>query len=230
MISDLVNVVFVASVVVPYVPQYLSIRRTRNPDGFSPAVSGILLGANIVRLFFWLARRFDAPLLAQSIVVIAAQGALLELCVRTAAERAAEARRLTGAAAPARSFGDLRWRDFWAWDDFGSYVAALTTLVAVLTVLSSVALGTAWFDEGLGVAALGLEACMALPQALRNARKHSTAGLSTLLVASWALGDAFKALYFASKGVPWQFLACAGFQLATDAWVLAQVHIWYPAH
>jgi len=40
--------------VVPYIPQYLDIMRSRNADGFSLFVCLTLLIANTLRILFWL--------------------------------------------------------------------------------------------------------------------------------------------------------------------------------
>lgn len=40
--------------VVPYIPQYLEIRSSRNADGFSTYVCLTLLVANTLRILFWL--------------------------------------------------------------------------------------------------------------------------------------------------------------------------------
>ncbi len=39
--------------VVPYIPQYSSIRKTRDSEGFSTYVCLVLLIANILRILFW---------------------------------------------------------------------------------------------------------------------------------------------------------------------------------
>ena len=39
--------------VVPYIPQYRKIRRTRDAGGFSTYVCLVLLVANILRILFW---------------------------------------------------------------------------------------------------------------------------------------------------------------------------------
>jgi hypothetical protein len=39
--------------VVPYIPQYLKIKKTENADGFSLYVCLTLLIANILRILFW---------------------------------------------------------------------------------------------------------------------------------------------------------------------------------
>ena len=42
--------------VVPYIPQYRKIRRTRSAEGFSTYVCFVLLVANILRILFWYVR------------------------------------------------------------------------------------------------------------------------------------------------------------------------------
>ena len=39
--------------VVPYIPQYRTIQRTRDAEGFSTFVCLVLLVANILRILFW---------------------------------------------------------------------------------------------------------------------------------------------------------------------------------
>lgn len=39
--------------VVPYIPQYRKIRKSRDSEGFSVYVCLVLLIANILRIFFW---------------------------------------------------------------------------------------------------------------------------------------------------------------------------------
>ena len=39
--------------IVPFIPQYMDIRRTENADGFSTYVCLTLLVANILRILFW---------------------------------------------------------------------------------------------------------------------------------------------------------------------------------
>ncbi|XP_065561786.1 solute carrier family 66 member 2-like isoform X4 [Artemia franciscana] len=67
--------------VVPYVPQYLEIRKTENAEGFSLYVCLTLLVANVLRVLFWFGKRYEIPLLVQSIVMIIAMMAMIYLCV-----------------------------------------------------------------------------------------------------------------------------------------------------
>ena len=54
---ELVTWVSVGSIifggVVPYIPQYRTIRKTRDAEGFSTFVCLVLLVANILRILFW---------------------------------------------------------------------------------------------------------------------------------------------------------------------------------
>ncbi|XP_039695062.1 solute carrier family 66 member 2 isoform X2 [Pteropus medius] len=79
--------------VVPYIPQYRDIRRTQNADGFSTYVCLVLLVANILRILFWFGRRFEAPLLWQSIVMTGAMLLMLKLCTEVRAASELSARR-----------------------------------------------------------------------------------------------------------------------------------------
>ena len=47
------SIAMVFGSVIPYIPQYLQIKKTANPDGFSLYVCLTLLIANILRILFW---------------------------------------------------------------------------------------------------------------------------------------------------------------------------------
>jgi uncharacterized membrane protein YhaH (DUF805 family) len=68
--------------VVPYIPQYRIISRSRNASGFSTLVCLALLIANILRILFWFGHPFELPLLTQSVVMIFCMLVMLELCIR----------------------------------------------------------------------------------------------------------------------------------------------------
>ena len=63
--------------VIGYVDQYQKTLSTRSTEGFSHKVCGVLLVSNMLRILFWIGKRFDSVLLWQSIVMILAQLILL---------------------------------------------------------------------------------------------------------------------------------------------------------
>lgn len=65
---------------IPFLPQYVYIRRNGLSDGFSPNVCVALLISNVLRLFFWMVKKFKWPLLVQSIVNILIMSEMLRVC------------------------------------------------------------------------------------------------------------------------------------------------------
>lgn len=196
-----------------YYPQYAEISKTKDASGFSSAVSGILIIANSIRIIFYLLEPFDVVLLVQSIVVIIGQGALLQLCITH-----------TQHPKPHRHFDITSpFTHWWAWSTFPSYVYAWLSIVAVCGAVAALGRDSPLVVQGVGTAALGIEASMTLPQLVQNAQRGSTAGLSAMLVASWVVGDFVKMGTYLTSGAPWQFMACATVQLLTDSAILGQV-------
>ena len=68
--------------VVPYIPQYQMIKKSRNATGFSTLVCLSLLIANILRILFWFGHWFEYPLLVQSFIMVICMVVMLELCIR----------------------------------------------------------------------------------------------------------------------------------------------------
>nr|XP_026646001.1 PQ-loop repeat-containing protein 1 isoform X6 [Zonotrichia albicollis] len=88
--------------VVPYIPQYRDIRRTQNAEGFSTYVCLVLLVANILRILFWFGRRFESPLLWQSIIMIITMLLMLKLCTEIRVSNELNVKRRSFAAADSK--------------------------------------------------------------------------------------------------------------------------------
>ena len=76
------NTFFLIGPVLMFVPQYKSIRESGSAKSFSTNVCFILLTAHLMRLFFWVGKRFETVLLLQSIIVVLSQLVLLHTCVQ----------------------------------------------------------------------------------------------------------------------------------------------------
>lgn len=161
-----------------YVPQYREIAATRRHDALSPTTCLVLILANVLRVAFWLLRRFDTALLLQSIAMVAAQLALLELIVRVQ-----RAHRLDKAVAAAVAAADLPAPPrgaFWAWDRFEEYVAfvvCFAAAAAAVAAANTLFVRSVWLTEAVGFLALSTEATLAMPQVYHNWRRGSCAGL-----------------------------------------------------
>jgi uncharacterized protein with PQ loop repeat len=197
----LFSVIMIFAPVVGYIPQYFKIKQTRRSEGFSIFVSLVLLLANIVRLFFWIGKRFELTLMWQSVVMIVAQLMLLDICIRTRKLNEIHKRKHITAWAIST---------FWNWEDFSDYLLFLGGFTLAVGFLSLLFISQRWFVELLGSLALGIEAFLGVPQAYNNWKNQSTAGLSVALIVSWFVGDSFKTIYFIVNNSPLQFLFCVG--------------------
>ncbi|XP_058133917.1 solute carrier family 66 member 2 isoform X2 [Dasypus novemcinctus] len=200
--------------VVPYIPQYRDIRRTQNADGFSTYVCLVLLVANILRILFWFGRRFESPLLWQSVVMLLTMLLMLKLCteVRVAGELGGKR----------RSFADFDPHHFWHWSCFADYVQCVLVFTGVAGCVTYLSIDSALFVETLGFLAVLTEALLGVPQLYRNYRHRSTEGMSIKMVLMWTSGDTFKTAYFLLNRAPLQFSVCGLLQVLVDLAILVQ--------
>ena len=214
-VSTGIDVSMVFAPVIGYVDQYKMITKEKSSDAFSKLVSLILMLANVLRVFFWIGKRFEVVMLYQSLVMVVAQFIMLHVCVRYPSTSQKQARPLL------KSFS-LSY--FWNWPDLQSYAVFIGGFSAIVALLSLIFIPTsAAYVELLGYAALMTEACLGVPQLAQNFSRGNTEGFSLVLLGTWFLGDSYKTLFFIFKGLPTQFIACGAFQLLVDILLLYQV-------
>ena len=137
--------------IIPFIPQYQRIQRKRSDRGFSTTVCLILLIANILRIEFWMLKRFSIALLLQSLSMITAQLMLLELCIRVRSSDSRDkltvgeslglqempsSKRKTDKQAPKRFWNNPLGTNFWAWPNFADYVGFVVSF-SVATLIRS---------------------------------------------------------------------------------------------
>lgn len=209
-----------------YADQFISILRKKDSTGFSIDICGVLIIANITRVYYWLAARFETPLLVQSVLMIIAQFALLFVCIRykptIKLPTTQEEESLTGTSTKSEGTSRRPFQ-FWAWPTFGSYLEFAALLVVFHGITFAALHRFDWYVNALGFAALGLEATLPIPQLLVNFQRKSTAGFRMTVLLGWVGGDLVKTIYFFAKdGNSVQFKACAVFQLSVDVLLCIQ--------
>ncbi|KAK0051527.1 solute carrier family 66 member 2-like isoform X1 [Biomphalaria glabrata] len=218
--------------VVPFIPQYIDIWKSRNADGFSLFVCLALLIANILRIMFWFGKHYELPLLAQSIIMIITMLVLVQLCVDVKNRTeiiSSKQRKFTGSFnswpvdAPVHSLFDFEREYFWKWTDFLSYVEFIALFSLVIGLLTYIFLNSVIYVELLGFMAVFTEAMLGAPQFLRNYQKKSTLGMSRKMVGFWTCGDCFKTVYFILREAPAQFWICGMLQVSIDISIFLQV-------
>ncbi|XP_050670202.1 solute carrier family 66 member 2 isoform X3 [Leptidea sinapis] len=205
--------------VAPYIPQYRQIKKTQDAEGFSLYVCLSLLVANTLRILFWFGKRYEIPLLIQSIVMNVTMFVMIHLCVSVRKKnqiiRARE-----------RIFTDMDSRYFWAWTDFQSYVDCMLVFSVLGAALTYLLIEFSPFVELIGFLALFTEAMLGAPQIIKNIQNKSTEGMSISMVIMWTCGDIFKTAYFVLRDAPNQFWLCGSLQVTLDVVILLQVW-WY---
>jgi len=207
--------------VVPFIPQYLDIRKTQNAEGFSTYVCLALLVANTLRILFWFGKFFELPLLAQSIFMLFMMMLMLHLCVtvKNKTEIVTTSKK--------RTFLEMNFRrDFWQWTDFLSYVQFMFCFGCFGVMAMYCFVTNVLFVETVGFLAVFVEAMLGVPQFWRNWTNGSTQGMSVKMVMFWLSGDVFKTVYFLLRQAPLQFFLCGSLQVSVDIAILAQVLIY----
>ncbi|XP_066149812.1 solute carrier family 66 member 2 isoform X2 [Euwallacea fornicatus] len=205
--------------VIPYIPQYRQIKKTKDAEGFSLLVCLALLIANTLRVLFWFGKHFEYPLLMQSIIMTVTMFAMIHLCVQTRNKsELQQARR--------RIFTDFDAKNFWNWSDFQSYLDCMLVFTIIASLLMYLFIEYIIFVELIGFLAVFTEAMLGMPQLIKNYRSRSTEGMSLSMVVLWTCGDIFKTLYFILRDAPMQFWVCGSLQVTIDMLILLQVYIY----
>lgn len=205
--------------VVPYIPQYRQIKNKEDPEGFSLYVCLALLIANTLRILFWFGKRFELPLLLQSILMIITMLLMIRLCINIRAKNQIVKSR-------ERVFTDLDIKFFWKWTDFQSYLNFILIFGLVCGALMYLFLDVPIFVEVVGLLAVLTEAMLGVPQFIRNCGNKSTEGMSVVMVMMWTCGDTFKTCYFIHRDAPIQFGICGALQVLIDVSILLQVYLY----
>ncbi|XP_047515689.1 solute carrier family 66 member 2 isoform X3 [Pieris napi] len=207
--------------IAPYIPQYRQIKKTQDAEGFSLYVCLTLLIANTLRILFWFGKRYEIPLLLQSIVMNVTMFIMIHLCVNVRKKnqiiRARE-----------RIFTDMDRKYFWAWTDFQSYVDCMLVFSVLGAAITYLLIEVSPFVEFIGFLAVFTEAMLGAPQIIKNHQNKSTEGMSVSMVIMWTCGDVFKTAYYVIREAPTQFWVCGGLQVMLDIVILLQV--WWFRH
>lgn len=205
--------------IVPYVPQYLQIKRTKDVEGFSMLVCLALLIANTLRILFWFGNHFEYPLLIQSLIMTVTMFVMIHLCVKTRNKSQLHQARQ-------RIFTDFDAKHFWNWSDFQSYLDCMLVFTIIASLLMYLFIEYIFFVEFVGFLAVFTEAMLGMPQLVKNYQSSSTEGMSLSMVILWTFGDMFKSLYFIFRDAPMQFWICGFLQVTIDLIILLQVYIY----
>ncbi|KAI1126368.1 hypothetical protein F5Y10DRAFT_244849 [Nemania abortiva] len=224
----------IASPILSYADQAISMHRARSSAGFSLDIPLIMLVASMFRIFYYPGAKYDIALLIQSFCNIFMQVILLKIALD---HRPAPSSRGGGAAIPFAGPHDglsglQRPYNFWKWRSAKPYWHFLLYLFITLAALE---LLVAPFDSIypaysalIGYIGLSVEATLPLPQLYANAQSKSCKGFRFSVLASWIVGDSMKMFWFftATTEIPLAFKLCGIFQAVCDALIGVQYFVY----
>ncbi|KAI0434515.1 hypothetical protein F5Y09DRAFT_233768 [Xylaria sp. FL1042] len=224
----------IASPVLSYADQAISMHRAKSSAGFSLDIPLIMLVASMFRIFYYPGAKYDIALLVQSFCNIVMQVILLKIALD---HRPAPSSRGGDAAIPFTGSQDAlsglqRPYNFWQWRSSKPYWQFLLYLFVILTALE---LLVAPFDSIyptysalIGYIGLSVEATLPLPQLYANAQSRSCKGFRFSVLASWIVGDSMKMFWFftATTEIPLAFKLCGIFQAICDALIGVQYFVY----
>ncbi|KAJ5735787.1 uncharacterized protein N7483_000912 [Penicillium malachiteum] len=212
-------VFLISSPLTSYLDQILSIHRNRSSVGFSLDIPLIMLVASILKVFYWFGEYYSKALLAQAVVMIVVQLALLKVALDNRPAMGAKHGIEHAPFSNTNNGGFSRPYDFWQWRSTKPYWMFLGYFVAGLFVLHLTPLSDSpSYISLLGAIGLAVEAILPVPQILVNHRAGSCKGLRLSVLGSWLIGDTMKMSYFfcSKETIPWTFKSCGMFQCVCD--------------
>lgn len=239
--SFTVNVAMIFGPCFAYLLQAEKFKSIHSSKGFSLYVCLIILVANILRIYFWIGKRFTPILLAQSILVITSQLYLIYVSL----EKVEYLMTITSKPDKKQLNNELKERNlivflynniktvyktlfsietFWKWESFSLYVITI--------IMGSIAMGVIClifgfdnipFVELIGSISTGVEVIIAIPQIVCNYKNKSTETLSFLMIMLWLFGDSFKLIYYIVTQSVIQFIVCSIIQIALDFILIGQI-------
>jgi solute carrier family 66, member 2 len=216
-----------------FIAQIIKFRQVKSSEGFSKFLSFILLIANILRIFFWVGKRFTIALLFQSILMVIMQMILLKECLKYSnhdknkdKEKSMGNNLVSITTNPYLYKPIVFWdmKNFWNWPYLLDYAYFLCLFTLILGFISNViGFDNHFYVEFLGFASASVEAIIGVPQIIKSYSSKSTESLSSFMIYTWVVGDTFKIFYYINTNSPMQLICCGIFQLSMDLVILGQI-------
>lgn len=199
-----------------YVLQSIKFHQTKSSKGFSKYLCLLIVLANLLRIFFWIAKPFAKSLLFQSFTIIISQFYLIHLCLLyqehpkekhllpefKEEEKSSNKKNLYKYDNKSIIYSMISWKEtlnfnkLWNWDNEIEYYKFTFFLIFFFTLsLGTIGKRSKNFIEILGALSVTCESIVLIPQIRENCRTKDTKNISSLMVFLWLGGDIFKLLY-----------------------------------
>ena len=124
-ISLIIDILLVISPNIGYISQMIKILKSKSSKGVSKLIPFLMITASLLRIYFWIGKRFLLVFLMQSIVLVITQIILLYICILFTSKKDNEN----------TDFLDIK--TFWKWPFLQDYIFSYTAIVVILTIVSN---------------------------------------------------------------------------------------------
>ena len=228
-----------------YIFQIVKFNRTKSSQGFSKFICLFLYLGNLLRIFFWLGKRFKITLLYQSIGTVFFQILLVHYFMKyqnkksylqdikvpsTNRQLRLEKKNNINliknyiAAYFSKTFRPkffslskiFSLRNFWNWQEELEFYKFMILILIILSVLFSLLNTSNIFLQIIGSLSATFEAVTCLPQVIENCKTKVTKNVSYLMISFWLLGDSFRFCYNLYYKAPIQLIIGMGIMVFFD--------------
>lgn len=215
-LDSIFNISFIILPCVGYIHQYFKIKRLGTSQGFSKLLSLILLVAFILRIFFWVGKRFDNVILYQCIAGIIMQIILLHSCVEYSPENKNNIKKANSIYFSLKSFWD--WPYF---EDF--FFSILFFIIFVSSCSIMIGFENNFYMEFIGTMSAIVEAFLGVPQIVEICKTKKVNTISYVMILGWLIGDLVKFLFYVKSNSPIQLVLTAVAQFSFDIVIIVQI-------
>ena len=235
-----------------YVFQIIKFNKTKSSQGFSKFICLLIFLGNLLRIFFWLGKRFKKTLLYQSILTIILQIILVHYFMKyqnkklylqdikvpsTNKQLKIEKKNNINliknyiAAYFSKTFKPKMFnlskifsiKIFWNWQEEIEYYKFMVLMLIILSILFSIFRKNNLFLQIIGSLSASFEALTCFPQVVENCRTKVTKNISFIMVVCWLFGDSFRFGYNLYYKSPVQLTVGMGIMVLFDSILVMQL-------
>ena len=235
-----------------YLFQIIKFNKTKSSKGFSKFICLLIFLGNLLRIFFWLGKRFKKTLLYQSILTVILQIILVHYFMKyqnkklylqdikvpsTNKQLKIEKKNNINliknyiAAYFSKTFKPKMFnlskifsiKIFWNWQEEIEYYKFMVLLFIILSILFSIFRNYNLFLQIIGSLSASFEALTCFPQVVENCRTKVTKNISFVMVVCWFFGDSFRFGYNLYYKSPVQLTVGMGIMVFFDFILVMQL-------
>ena len=237
---------------ITYVFQIIKFNKTKSSQGFSKFICLLIFLGNLLRIFFWLGKRFKKTLLYQSILTVILQIILVHYFMKyqnkklylqdikvpsTNKQLKIEKKNNINliknyiAAYFSKTFKPKMFnlskifsiKIFWNWQEEIEYYKFMVLMLIILSILFSIFRKNNLFLQIIGSLSASFEALTCFPQVVENCRTKVTKNISFIMVVCWFFGDSFRFGYNLYYKSPVQLTVGMGIMVLFDSILVMQL-------